>query len=250
MKTTAKEVKERALSSFNPEDQEDILAVQAVKAGNENAYSRIMKRYRGHLEQRFFNKVKDREIARDLASDVLVKVLMEVRKGSYRPTHTFNAWFYMLANRHLIDWSRKSEWKFKEKSSSIDNIMASDSTGSENSFSQSLVDPDIASDTYCLNEERLKAIREGLATLNELGRNLIAMFYGKDMSYEKMAKKLNMNINTMKVELMRAKQSLAKYIAREYPEFVMEPKKAMVLSKVESETHNVDGEDFEFYFKR
>jgi len=244
-----KTYKERALSSFKPEDQKDILAVQAVKAGNDNAYSRIMDRYRGYLEQRFFNKVKDREVARDLASDVLMKVLVKVREGAYRPTHTFNAWFYMLADRHLIDWSRKSEWKFRASSSSIDNLR-SDSEGSESSFSESLADPDMASDTNCLNEERLKAIREGLATLDELGRTIIGMFYGKDMSYDEMAEELNMNVNTMKVNLMRAKRLLAEYIAREYPEFAMEPKAAMELAGVDSETRNVDGEDFKFYFQR
>lgn len=247
MKTVV--AKERALSSFKPEDQKDILAVQAVKAGNDNAYSRIMERYRPHLEQRFFNKVKDREVVRDLVSDVLMKVLMKVREGAYRPTYTFNAWFYMLADRFLIDWSRKPDWKFKQSSSSIDN-MRSDSEGSESSFAEALADPDMASDTECLNEERLKAIREGLATLDELGRSLIGMFYGKDMSYEEMAEEMNMNINTMKVQLMRAKRSLAAYIAREYPEFVMEPKEAMVLSGVDSEIRNVDGEDFKVYFKR
>jgi len=108
----------------------------------------------------------------------------------------------------------------------------------------------MASDTNCLNEERLKAIREGLATLDELGRTLIGMFYGKDMSYDEMAEELNMNVNTMKVNLMRAKRLLAEYIAREYPEFAMEPKAAMELAGVDSETRNVDGEDFKFYFQR
>lgn len=244
MSKNKKEAKERDINSFKPEDQKDIKAVQSVLSGDKDAYVRILERYRPHLVRRFFLKVKDRTIAEDLASDVLVKVYQKL--AMYKRTHTFNSWFYMIADRFLIDWSRKAEWKFKQSTSSYDNMMTT-TEGAQTSFAETMLDPDASSDSRILEEERKEALREALASLDDTGRKLIAMFYGKEMSYDEMADEMEMNANTMRVHLMRAKRKVAEYISRMFPEFEMKAYASKSLQKVDTEKVNVDGEDYLTY---
>ena len=242
MKTAEKKPKERDFSSFKPEDQKDILAVKDVLAGKKEAYARILERYRPHLVHRFFLKVKDRDKSEDLASELLTKVYEKL--GLYRATHTFNSWFYFVADNFLRDWARKAEWKFIQSSVSVDNVK-SDTEGSMSSFAETIADPSISTDSKVLDNERRRAIRKGLSSLDNNGRKLIAMFYGKEMSYEEMAEEMQMNTNTMKVHLMRAKRKLAEYISRMFPEFEMRSLDVKELAGVKSrEKITVDGEEY------
>ena len=244
MKTKIKAV-ERDIKSFKPEDQKDIIAVRSVLADNKEAYVRILERYRPHLVQRYFLKVKDHDVAEDLAAELLTKVYEKL--ALYRATHTFNSWFYMVADNFLKDWSRKAEWKFRMSSVSYNNTM-SDGEGSIGAFVDSIADPSATADSTVLDRERKKAIRQGLATLDENGRKLIAMFYGKEMSYEEIAVEMGMNANTMKVHLMRAKHKLAEYVSRFYPEFEMQPMAVKSFSGVTKEKVIIDGEEHVTYF--
>lgn len=245
MKSINNEAPTRELSSFKPADQKDILAVRAVLAGRKEEFSCIIDRYRPYVIQRFFLKVKDRDIAEDLASDVLIHVLTKLEK--YRECYTFNAWFTRVADNFLVDWSRKAECRLRAVSVSYDKVM-SDDEGSVSSFIDAIADVTVASDSKVLNDERLKAIREGLSTVDELGRRLISMFYGKDMSYEEMAAEVGMNINTMKIALMRAKHKLAEYIMRAYPEFEVRSAPAKRFAAAKKDTVVVDGEEHITYY--
>lgn len=244
METVKATVKLRDINSFKPEDKADILAVQSVLAGNKEAYGRILQRYRPHLVQRFFKKLNDRVLAEDLAAEVLGKVYEKLDK--YQPTFTFNSWFYVIADRFLIDWSRKQEWKFKQNSVSIDNVR-SDGEGVETTFAENLADPTVTTDGSTLTGERMKALKEAMATLDDLGRQLVTMFYDKEMRYEEIADAMGMNTNTMKVQLMRAKKKIGEYIKRAYPEFEMRAFEPAPSKNYRSETIVVDGEEHTIY---
>lgn len=241
----AKAPVEKPLSAFKSEDQKDIIAVREVQAGNKEAYVRILERYRAHVVQRFFLKVKDRVLAEDLAAEVLTKAYEKL--GQYRSTYTFNSWFYVLADRFLIDWSRKAEWKFKAASVSLDNTRGDGDGGNVTSFVENMTDPTVSADANLLRSEQRKAIREGLATLDELGRRLILMFFAQDKQYDEIAKEIGMNTNTMRVQLMRAKKKLGEYIERAYPEFKMRVTEGCSTASITSEKKNVDGEDIMCY---
>ncbi len=171
----------RALSSFKPKDQLDILAVQKIMAGDTAAFITIWDRYIPWFVQKAFHMVGNHDEAEDIAHSVLGKAYEQIMKGNYRPTYTFNSWINFMFGHYMVDYSRKAAWKNKGLTVSMDNTMT-DGDGAETSFAETMADPDASSDALTLRNEQKKAVREALATLDDIGRLLIGMFYGQQKS--------------------------------------------------------------------
>jgi RNA polymerase sigma factor (sigma-70 family) len=235
----------RELDSFKPEDRKDIEAVMAVLAGKKEAYTRILERYRPYLVQRIFNKVKDLEISKDIAADILWKVYDKLDK--YQTTYTFNAWFYMVADNYLVDWARKYD-RADRRMDSYDRMSVNDD-GDEMPVSDGIMkDRETQTDGSMLGDEKMAALREALSSLDEDARMLIDMFYNQNIRYEEMSKITGMPLGSLKATLYRAKQKLAEYFRRAYPEFELPAIGASELGTVKSEERIIDGETHTVYF--
>lgn len=238
--------KVRDISSFKVIDQKDIRAVEAIKAGNKNAYVVIWNRYHPWFVQKVFHMVGSHDIAIDCANGILARAYEHI--GSYQPTHTFNAWINFMFKNYMVDYSRKPEWKHRNLTVSMDNTMT-DGEGSETSFSETIADAEASADSLTLKNEQRKAIREALDTLDETGRTLIGMFYGQQKTYEEISVELNMNEGSMKAFMFRAKQKIKEYISREYPELAMKASHAHKFAgPLNSEVKKIDGEEFLVFF--
>jgi RNA polymerase sigma factor (sigma-70 family) len=238
----------RDIFSFKKkEDREDIRATQKIMAGDANAFIQIWDRYQPWLVQKAFRMVNDHTLAEDIAIEVLGKAYKKIVAGAYQPTYTFNSWIMFMFKNHMVDFSRKDEWKNKGLTVSMDNVI-SDSEGSETSFSETMVDEDASSDSLILMNERRKIIREALAGLDDSSRNILGMYYGQQKDYQEISEELNINLNTLKVHMMRAKQKVKEFILGQYPELVRKEASAWEGRKLDSETKNIDGEDFTIFF--
>lgn len=229
----------RELDSFQIEDRKDIEAVRAVLDGKKEQYKRILERYRPYLVQRIYLKVKDRDTADDITSDILCKVYERLNK--YQQTCTFNAWFYRVADNYLIDWARKYD-RADRKMASYDRV-GINGDGDEMPVSEEIFkDKEASTDATTMDKEKTAALQEALQQLDETGRILIDMFYNKEMRYEEMALQTGMNVSTMKVILFRAKKKLAEYFQRAYPEFKLPAMNSKNFTSVKSTEELVDGE--------
>ncbi|MDP2692688.1 MAG: RNA polymerase sigma factor [bacterium] len=246
----------RDLSSFNQKDQQDIIAVQKIMAGDKNAFIVLWDRYRPWFVQKAFHMIGDHDSAEDIAIAVLSKAYEQIMKGNYRTTYSFNSWINFMFKNCMVDYSRGRVWQDAIVTVSMDNTMT-DGEGSETTFSETMADEETIassssfapSDSLTLRNEQKKAVREALATLDDIGRMLIGLFYGKQMSYQEIVVELNINEGSLKAMMFRAKQKVKEFITREYPELVLKEQSAHNFHrKLKSEVKRIDGEDFTVFF--
>ncbi len=81
--------------------------VVRARAGEEQAYRELVRRYERPVFSLIFRMVRDRETAEDLAQETFIKVLNAI--GSYRPEFKFSSWVFKIANNTAIDHLRRKE---------------------------------------------------------------------------------------------------------------------------------------------
>ena len=110
-------IEQRSIILQNSDDY----LMQQFMAGDRDAFSLLVNRYKRDIFNFILSKVKDRELASDLAQDVFVKLFNAADR--YSSFGKFRAWLFRIASNVCIDDFRK-----KQKASilSLDEKMISD----------------------------------------------------------------------------------------------------------------------------
>ena len=93
------------------------------KNGDNIWFEKIYHCFINKIYNYYYYKIFDRQIAEDLASEVLIKVYKNLRKNEFNEK-SFTSWIYKIANNQLIDYYRKTKSKkyIQALSDEIDNI--------------------------------------------------------------------------------------------------------------------------------
>lgn len=84
----------------------DLELAKSCARGDDKARKELYTRYAGSLYGLCIRYVGDRELARDLMHDSIIKVFDTI--GKYRPTGTLKSWVCRVTVNHVIDYLRKS----------------------------------------------------------------------------------------------------------------------------------------------
>lgn len=84
----------------------DLELAKSCARGDDKARKELYTRYAGSLYGLCIRYVGDRELARDLMHDSIIKVFDTI--GKYRPTGTLKSWVCRITVNHVIDYLRKS----------------------------------------------------------------------------------------------------------------------------------------------
>ena len=79
---------------------------RALENGDTTAYNELLKLYRDPLYFMLYEKVNDKELAKDLTIESLGKAFNKLHL--YTPTYTFSTWLFTVARNHCIDYLRKN----------------------------------------------------------------------------------------------------------------------------------------------
>ena len=80
---------------------------RALKNGDPSAYGELMKLYRDPLYFMLYEKVGNKEVAKDLTIESLGKAFKKL--NLYVPEYTFSTWIFTVARNHCIDYLRKNK---------------------------------------------------------------------------------------------------------------------------------------------
>lgn len=83
----------------------DEALVEKVKAGSNEAYTELVKRYMKKAYSIAYQFVGNSEDAKDLSQDVFVKIYQSI--SSFKQGHKFFSWFYRILMNHCINFKRK-----------------------------------------------------------------------------------------------------------------------------------------------
>lgn len=189
------EVTERALTS----DQEDVLWMQQVKAGNSEAFSNIIRKYQKTVLNLTYRFTGDPVEAEDLAQEVFLRV--------YRAADRFEARakFFTYLYQVTLNLCRNERAKVRHKrNTSLDAPMKE---GEPDSLRQ-IQDPSGSAEELLTRQELGDVVREAVLSLPEEQREAVMMQRFQDLSYEEIAEILKLSVPAVKSRLHRAKLAL------------------------------------------
>lgn len=207
-----KNLSQRALEDYE-------LVKQAVD-GSQKAYADLMERYRSSIYHMMLKMVNNRDDAEDLTLEAFGKAFNKL--ATYAPKYAFSTWLFKIATNNCIDHIRKKRLNLL----SIDDTVEPEGGQSfSNNLKASTLDPE----EKFIKQQRVFLMRKLMSKLNTKYRLMIELRYFEELTYDEIAKELDIPLGTVKAQLFRAKEILYNLLqtpdAQAYIDMYRKPKK-------------------------
>ncbi|MGA2261149.1 MAG: sigma-70 family RNA polymerase sigma factor [Acidobacteriota bacterium] len=158
-------------------------------------FERIVREYQDKIFRLSYSMLRDRAAAEETAQDVLVRVW----KGlpGFRSKSSLSTWIYAITRNACLTAQGRRELR----SVSLDEPA-----------------PRREAERRAVAEWAIPESLEAAELLNRLParyRQVVALFYMQEKSYDEVARMLDLPVGTVKTYLFRARKSLAEELARE-----------------------------------
>lgn len=174
--------------------------VRRAQNGDESAFQEIVERYQSKVFSIIHGIVRQRNDVEDIAQQVFTKIYFSMRNFDFRSS--LITWVYKITVNECFDYLRKKKVRKLVYESDMSEDEARRVENSENGSGRGVrADTTLARRDYVVKLlERVSGEERDLLMLKEV----------EGYSVEEMARRLNMNENTIKVKLFRARQKLVK----------------------------------------
>ena len=177
---------------------DDAKWVERILAGNEDAFTALVKKYEKQIHAFVWRRVRDYHIAEEITQDTFLRAYEKL--GTLRDPNRFAGWLYMIATRCSLTW-------LGEKRIPMQSLEAMSQAEIEALFySQYVVEQNENSAT----EKQREIVEYLLQKLTTRERTVVALHYMSEMSCEEIGDFLEMSPNTVKSRLHRARKRLKK----------------------------------------
>jgi RNA polymerase sigma-70 factor (ECF subfamily) len=182
--------------------QEDKELIRLALDGNQDAYKRIMQKYRNAIHHLITRMIGYQHEAEDLTQEAFIKAFNSL--ASFNDEFAFSTWLYKIATNNCIDHLRKR----KLKTFSIDKPI------NEHEGEQGFEIPDTTykPDAEILKSQQSQAIQTAIEGLPEKYHRVIVMRHQEEKSYEEIAEELDLPLGTVKAHIFRARELLYKQL--------------------------------------
>lgn len=189
------------VENFSPRAQEDLRLVEAaINLSDQQAYAKLMSRYRDSIYFMILKMVHNRDDADDLTIEAFGKAFKNLEK--YSPEYAFSTWLFKIATNNCIDFIRKK----RLQTTSIDQSFGDEESGPSMALNIASNTPD--PEEHFILSQRKKLMQLVTTRLNEKYRILIELRYFKEYTYDEIATELDLPLGTVKAQLFRAKELL------------------------------------------
>ncbi len=171
--------------------------VEIVRETDPERYAEIIERYQGKLFAYLYRLSGSREETEDILQDVFIKAFKNLR--SYDTERKFSSWIYRIAHNEAVNnIKRKSLKRFIP----WENITATKDM-------LIMTSGEDAADVAWMRKETQKEVDEVINRLPSKYRQVLALRYYSDKSYEDISEILGKPINTVGTLISRAKKRMA-----------------------------------------
>ncbi|UWX54037.1 sigma-70 family RNA polymerase sigma factor [Maribacter litopenaei] len=173
--------------------QSDQPLIALAQKGDMSAYEKLVDNYKHMVFTLTFRLVGNREDAEEVAQDTFLKVYSAL--ASFKGDSKFSTWLYKIAYRKGLDClkKRRSLPKTKEFDKDIRSIIP--------------LTTEIWNDLEI--RERRNTIKSAIEKLANEDSVLITLFYYEELSLVEISDIMDIETNTVKVKLHRARKKLA-----------------------------------------
>ncbi|MBT9157571.1 MAG: ECF RNA polymerase sigma factor SigW [Firmicutes bacterium] len=178
---------------------EQALARRA-KQNDVHAFAQLVELYKDRIVSFLYRLTGNREDARDLAQDVFLRLYNNLH--TYDSSLRFSPWLYRIAQNIAIDFLRRKK-----------NIVYLDEPlGEFDDQAWQLEDDEPWPDEVVEFKDLQSALEQAMARLNPMYRSVLVLRFAEEMSYEDIAKVLNLPQTTVKTRLHRAREALRRLL--------------------------------------
>ena len=163
------------------------LISRCVLADDRHAFGMLVEAYQPRLRRFFMNlTLGDEYLSDDLAQETFIKAYVGLR--SFQGMSSFGTWLYRIGYNGFYSTMRS-----RHDTTSIDEAYEQPVSTASTSATEAAMDVKVA-----------------MASLSELERTVVTLFYIDDMPLKKVATITGLNQNTLRSHLHRAKEKMAK----------------------------------------
>jgi RNA polymerase sigma-70 factor, ECF subfamily len=184
---------------------EDRELIRSCLRGDRQAYRALLARYQDPIFGYCLRMIKDSGQAEDIAQEALVRTL--TRLESYDERYSFSAWVFKIATNLCIDHLRKA----KRIAYSLDQEIE----GKDGSFRRELAADTPDPSERLLAEEQMRMLDAAVAELPEHYRAILLLRHRENLSYEEIARILELPIGTVKIRIHRARERIKRRLDRD-----------------------------------
>jgi RNA polymerase sigma-70 factor (ECF subfamily) len=166
---------------IGPQDSE---LIAQYRNGYEPAFGLLVDRHKRKIYTSIFLIVKDQEVAEDILQEVFVKVVNTVLSDKYNEEGKFLPWVMRVAHNMAIDHFRKSKR----------HPMIQVEDGSNVFNSLRFAEDSIEDQT--MRDENIALIKRLIDELPESQKEVLVMRFYVEMSFQEIAEKTGVSINT------------------------------------------------------
>ena len=174
----------------------DAELIQRTLAGDQRAFSTLVRRYQKPLHALVWRKIGDFHIAEEIAQDIFLNVYKKLQ--TLKNPKRFAGWLYVIATRRCIAWLKKKRIPMK----SLDVMPP------EELEELAYVQYHAEQQAEVVSEQHREVVKRLLQKLPESERTVVTLHYLGDMTCEDISKFLGVSPNTVKSRLHRARKRL------------------------------------------
>ncbi len=180
----------------------DSQLVSLYRNGNEDAFEVLLYRHKSKIYTAIYLIVKDRYTAEDLLQETFVKAINTIRGGRYNEEGKFLPWISRIAHNLAIDHFRK-EKRYPE-------VVLEDGSRLFNSMDFA----EESSEEKQMFRETRSRLRDYIRELPEEQKHVLIMRHYFDMSFQEIANRTGVSINTalgrMRYALINLRKKMVK----------------------------------------
>jgi RNA polymerase sigma factor (sigma-70 family) len=180
----------------------DFNLVQSALEGDEEAFARLMAKYKDTIYFMLLKMVNNKSDAEDLTLEAFGKAFKNLYQ--YSPNYAFSTWLFKIASNNCIDFLRKKK-----------GVTITIETNTENNESDSpskIRSKENNPEESMIKKQKAIMMRSLVRKLKPRYQTLVEYRYFREMSYEEIASELKLPLGTVKAQLFRAREMLFKLI--------------------------------------
>ena len=171
------------------------LVCRAREQGDQTAFAALLKNYRQPVYLMLLKMTGNPTEAEDLTIEAFGKAFCSIQY--YTPTRPFSTWLFTIATNNCIDFIRKKRMDTVR----IEDLSVKDGDDEyEYQMPSDLGNPE----EEMVRAQRREALRMIVAQMKPKYRRMIELRYFEELSYEEIAERLQMPLNTVRTHLRRA----------------------------------------------
>ncbi len=181
---------------------DDSRLARKVQKGDRRAFEQLLARYERPIFSFITHFFQDQAVCEDLTQETFLRAYRFI--GSYRPEEKLATWLFAIAKNLCIDELRRLR-----KGTTVDI----DAVDPEALVSGGVGDGNPLHAAIATQEATL--VTRAIAKLPEKYRSCIILFYYNEMSYEDIARVMNISMSNTKILLFRGKKMMLELYRKE-----------------------------------